>query len=124
MDIVFRTQDKLLQALGLTKPQEIVAQDESAKSDARNMVSAVELCFTETQDYGKCDSAGELGNTGLDYGSAPGQVEVLDASRTNYRVVAHSRSGTDFTITKLASGSVTLTCSRPGVSTCADDGTW
>src|SRR4051812_43147270 len=29
-------------------------QDSSAKSDARNMVSQVESCFTDTQDYTGC----------------------------------------------------------------------
>src|SRR4026209_2693869 len=30
------------------------AQDSSAKSDARNMVSQVESCYTDTQDYTGC----------------------------------------------------------------------
>src|SRR5947208_12025078 len=29
-------------------------QDASAKSDARNMVSEVETCYTDSQDYGPC----------------------------------------------------------------------
>src|SRR5438552_3584743 len=42
-------------------------QDSSAKSDARNMVSQIESCFTDAQSYASCTSAGSpgLGNTGL-----------------------------------------------------------
>ena len=34
--------------------QQKKGQDASAKSDARNAVSQVESCFTDTQDYTKC----------------------------------------------------------------------
>ena len=37
-------------------------QDSSAKSDARNIVSAVESCIAQTQDYTEC------GNTAQDVG--------------------------------------------------------
>src|SRR5689334_25104228 len=40
-------------------------QDASAKSDARNMVSQIESCFTDTQTYAQCVTTAELGNTGL-----------------------------------------------------------
>src|SRR6187397_2084932 len=51
-------------------------QDSSAKSDARNMVSQVESCYSDAQDYTNCDTSGELPNTGLTYGTATGSVEV------------------------------------------------
>src|ERR1700759_4451318 len=53
-------------------------QDASAKSDARNMVSQVESCASDSQSYASCTSAGQLGNTGLDIGTATGQVQVLN----------------------------------------------
>ena len=31
-------------------------QDASAKSDARNLVSQIESCYTDAQDYSKCTS--------------------------------------------------------------------
>src|SRR5918911_5008210 len=39
-------------------------QDSSAKSDARNMVSQVESCFTDQQDYSKCTDTTNMPNTG------------------------------------------------------------
>src|SRR5215210_4389479 len=40
-------------------------QDSDAKSNARNMVSQIESCFTETELYTSCSTAAQLGNTGL-----------------------------------------------------------
>src|SRR3954447_2384341 len=40
-------------------------QDSNAKSDARNLVSEIESCYTDQEDYAKCDTTGELKNTGL-----------------------------------------------------------
>src|SRR5947209_17883583 len=54
-------------------------QDASAKSDARNLVSQIESCFTDSQDYTKCVSQAELGNTGLpvvDNTNTPGTGSV------------------------------------------------
>src|SRR5438874_1218259 len=48
--------------------QQKKGQDASAKSDARNMVSQIESCFADTQNYVSCDTAAELGTTGLDIG--------------------------------------------------------
>ena len=41
-------------------------QDSSAKSDARNMVSQVESCYSDAQDYTNCVTTTQLGSTGLD----------------------------------------------------------
>src|SRR3981189_2399870 len=40
-------------------------QDSSAKSDARNMVSQMELCFSDYEDYGQCTSNAPIINTSL-----------------------------------------------------------
>ena len=40
--------------------QQKKGQDASAKSDARNVVSHVESCFADEQDYAACDTAAEL----------------------------------------------------------------
>ena len=48
--------------------QQAKGQDAAAKSDARNLVSQVESCFADAQDYTACDTNGatELGtSTGL-----------------------------------------------------------
>jgi type IV pilus assembly protein PilA len=77
-------------------------QDASAKSDARNMVSQMESCFTDTQTYAGCP----VEATGLNLvAGAPngGEVSVAaDAADPDkgYVVTAASKSGHTFTITK------------------------
>ena len=99
-------------------------QDANAKSDARNLVSQVESCYADTQDYTACDSSGELGATGLNYGSGQGQVEVSAANDNpdTYTVTAHSRSGGTFNIVKAADGTSSRTCSG-GTKGC-NGGSW
>jgi type IV pilus assembly protein PilA len=99
-------------------------QDSSAKSDARNMVSQIESCFTDTQDYGKCKTAGELGNTGLDIGGLTGQVEVTGADTNTYTIVGRSKSHNNFTITKGTNGAVTRSCTTDGSGSCLASGSW
>jgi type IV pilus assembly protein PilA len=90
-------------------------QDSSAKSNARNLVSQVESCYANAEDYSKCDTAGELGPTGLDIGSGSGQVEVTAAGTDDYTIVATSESGNTFTIKKAAlTGVSTRTCTSAG----------
>jgi type IV pilus assembly protein PilA len=76
-------------------------QDASAKSDARNMVSQMESCFTDLQTYVGCPPAT---GTGLTIGTGDGQVQVTGQSATQYVVTAQSHSGHDFVITKNAAG--------------------
>ena len=59
--------------------QQKKGQDASAKSDARNMVTQVESCFADTQDYTGCDTAAELGTTGLNIGTGSGLVAAPPA---------------------------------------------
>ena len=93
------------------------AQDSSAKSDARNMVSQVESCFATSQDYGQCTTQAQLeadGPTGLSIGAGQGQVEVTSGTgTTGYVVVAHAKTGRNFTITKDATG-ISRTCAPTG----------
>jgi type IV pilus assembly protein PilA len=89
------------------------AKDASAKSDARNMVSQLESCFTDANTYAGTGSGSSClsGNTGLAYGSGQGQVEITAAGTDNYTIVAHSQSGKDFTISKASgTGTITRTC--------------
>jgi type IV pilus assembly protein PilA len=93
------------------------AQDSSAKSDARNMVSQVESCFATSQDYGQCTTQAQLeadGPTGLSIGAGQGQVEVTSGTgTTGYVVVAHAKTARNFTITKNGSG-ISRTCAPSG----------
>jgi type IV pilus assembly protein PilA len=82
-------------------------QDAEAKSDARNMVSQVEVCAAENSgDYTHC---ADPTNTGLAIGSGPGQVEA-QTSKATYTVTAHSRSGNTFQFIKEPTGVSTRTC--------------
>jgi type IV pilus assembly protein PilA len=89
-------------------------QDSSAKSDARNLVSQVEACFTEYQTYTSCTSNATIINTNLPISNTfpppTGQVAV-SAGPSVYTIVALSRSGNSFTLTKDASGAIARTCS-------------
>ena len=99
--------------------QQKKGQDASAKSDARNLVSQVESCFADSQDYTGCDTSGELGVTGLDYGAGNGQVQVSGATINSYSIVATSRNnGNTFTIARAATGIISRTCGVPGDGGC------
>ena len=81
-------------------------QDSSAKSDARNIVSHVESCYTSTQDYSQCgDTSTDVVDSGLDMGTGAGQVHVNATGVSSYSVVATSKANSGganhtFTITK------------------------
>ena len=95
--------------------QQKKGQDASAKSDARNLVSHVESCFADNQDYTLCNSATELGTTGLDYGTTEGTVSVTAATLTSFTVTAVSRNDTNtFTIVRSTGGGYTRDCSDHG----------
>ncbi len=99
--------------------QKAKGQDASAKSDARNMVSQVESCYSASQDYSACKDS-QLGNTGLTLGSAKGQVTDLTPAPTanGYTITATSNSGNTFTITKdPATGTTSRACDTTNGST-------
>src|SRR5882757_5492003 len=92
-------------------------QDSSSKSDARNMVSQVESCYSDAQTYSSCTDATQLGNTGLALGTAAGQVTVSGGTDV-YTITASSKSGNSFTIRKKTDGTVTRTCASAGTGSC------
>jgi type IV pilus assembly protein PilA len=102
-------------------------QDASAKSDARNMVSEMESCFTDYEDYGQCTSNATIVNTNLpidnNFPPGVGQVAAQGTTKT-FVIVAQSRSGNLFTITKSSSGKITRTCSTAGSGSCLSGSTW
>jgi type IV pilus assembly protein PilA len=93
--------------------------DASAKTNARNMVSQLESCFTDAGTYtGSNAQTGATGtclstNTGLTIGTGQGAVEVQSPSGTGYIVIAHSKSGGNFTITK-TNGVTSRSCTGSG----------
>ena len=104
--------------------QQKKGQDADAKSNARNMVSQVESCFADTQNYGQCLTTAQLGTTGLTIGTSPGEVNVTSANANSYVVTAYSRSTTNFAITKTDGGAPSRSCTAAGEGGCKTGGTW
>jgi type IV pilus assembly protein PilA len=94
--------------------QQKKGQDAEAKSNARNLVTHVESCFADTQDYRNCTTAAQLGTTGLPLGTGTGQVSVTSGAANDYVITAKSKSNTNFVITKSGGGAPTRTCSPSG----------
>jgi type IV pilus assembly protein PilA len=96
--------------------QQKKGQDASAKSDARNAVSQMESCFTDNETYVGCPTASEpFPSTSVAVSGSP--------TATTYAVVATSKSGTTFTITKGATGLYTRSCTPSGGG-CPTGGSW
>lgn len=104
-------------------------QDVEAKAAARNLVSQVEGCAAEEDRYNRCDTAAELGSrlNGLDFvdptASPPaGKVTVSAAAANTYTIKAGSKSGHEFTVERVAGGTIVRTCVIKGRAGCRDDG--
>ncbi len=109
--------------------QQAKGQDAEAKSNARNMVSAVQSCYAETQSYAACDSTAELAangaKSGVTVGTSAGQVAIDSAAPVGgYTVTGVSHSGTSFAIVTAADGTSTRTCTNGGNGGCKTGGTW
>jgi type IV pilus assembly protein PilA len=84
-------------------------QDSDAKSNARNLVSHVESCYTGTQKYTECgETAQDVKDSGIDL-----EKVALTPDATGYTIVATSDSGNTFTIDK-DGAKVTRTCTGDG----------
>ncbi|MFL5895115.1 MAG: type IV pilin protein [Thermoleophilaceae bacterium] len=103
-------------------------QDSSAKSDARNMVSQIESCYTDAQDYQLCDSTAEVTKTGLPFTDTKpppkGSVAVVASAADSYTVAAQSKSGNFFSIIHQTDGTTSRTCTAPDSGSCLSGGTW
>jgi type IV pilus assembly protein PilA len=97
-------------------------QDASAKSDARNMVSHIESCYTNNNEYDGCETSEDVLSSGLDIGTGEGQVNISGNAGDSYTITAYSASGNTFTITKTDGGPVVRTCATAGQGGCRDDG--
>ena len=105
--------------------QQKKGQDASAKSDARNLVSHVESCFADTQDYTSCDTATDARHDGSGLRHRP-----TARSPCRRRPPARSPSAatraraTRFDITRAAGGGYTRACTTAGDGGCKTGGTW
>ena len=107
------------------------AQDASAKSNARNMVSEMKACYSTEQNYIPCQTemTGANGgeNTGLPVGTGPGQVTVTAAAADTFTVQAESTNTNTFDVDQLASnGQLVYSCAATSGSAgaCPSDGDW
>jgi Tfp pilus assembly protein PilE len=99
--------------------------DASAKSDVRNVMTAVESCFSETKTYEQCDTLPELEGTDTQPGTpltdttakAEGAVSVT-ATPDTYTITAYSKSDNTFSIVKAADGTRTRPCTTGGARVC------
>jgi type IV pilus assembly protein PilA len=95
-------------------------QDSAAKSDARNMVSHMESCFTDAETYATCDNTKlNTAATGLNVAAGPGGVQIVNPTATGYQIVATSKAkpnGTNrtFTITHVNGQADSRTCTPDG----------
>jgi type IV pilus assembly protein PilA len=106
--------------------QQQKGEDADAKSNARNAVSQVESCYANEQDYGKCLTAADLGNTGLPIGAATNpKVTIAASGTTGYDVTSTSKNTHVFHIIKDATtGATTRTCTPTGDGGCPQSGNW
>ena len=107
-------------------------KDSEAESNARNLVSRVELCFATEENYANCDSNAKIGgDTNLPYGTNPGEVSIVEADDRSYKVTAVSKAKSDdtnhtFTIEHTQQGTNNRTCTAGSTNdngSCRD-GVW
>jgi len=95
--------------------QRVKGQDSDAKSNARNVVSEIESCFTETDTYATC-GAQAIADAGLTPGTAGGEVTVSGATSNAFTIGATSKSGNTFSIRRGTDGRTSRVCSTSGGS--------
>ena len=104
--------------------QRAKGQDASAKSNVRNMVSALESCYAQEQNYDTCETSQDVEGSGITVGGGDGEVSLTTLSGNSFEIVGHSESTNDFTITKTGGATPTRTCSTGGDGACPSSGSW
>jgi type IV pilus assembly protein PilA len=94
-------------------------QDSAAKSDARNLASHMESCFTNAETYVGCSTSADVTGSGITQGTTAGTAEISGQTATGYTIVGHSRSGNNFTYVK-AGSVVTRTCTTASTGGCGN----
>jgi prepilin-type N-terminal cleavage/methylation domain-containing protein len=115
-------------ALPTILKQKDKGHEEGAKSNARNLVTHVESCHAQTDDYRNCQNS-DLDVTGLVMASADGatpangEASVEETpSAQEFTVAATSSTGVVFRITRGSGGGYTRSCTPD--SLLCKSGTW
>ena len=114
-------------ALPVFLGQRSKSTDAAAKTNARNMLSQMETCYTDSEDYGACTTNATIPGTNLpiDDTMPPALGAVAALGDTNsYTIVAQSRSGNFYTIERSSTGSLSRSCRTSGSGGCSASGTW
>jgi type IV pilus assembly protein PilA len=122
-------------ALPVFLAQRTSGYDAEAKSNARNLVSRVEACFTPQEDFRQCETRAQLeADSPLDtpFGPGDGEAQVVSADRLTYTVTARSAKPDEngvvhtFTIERGTDGTNVRTCtaSNGNDNGGCDGGTW
>jgi type IV pilus assembly protein PilA len=106
--------------------QQEKGEDADAKANGRNAVSQIESCYANEQDYNSCNTAAELGNTGLPIDAAANpKVTIAPNTAKGYDVTTTSKNGRVFLLKKdPATGAVSRTCADKGKGGCPSSGNW
>ena len=123
-----------------SKKNEGRSEDGVAKARATSVASLVEECGAALNgDYTRCVSTTSLGDNsladaGVSLGPGKGKVVVQDTAGAieglypggagRYTVVAHSKTGNRFTVTKDENATLTRTCTRAAAHGCPAGGEW
>jgi type IV pilus assembly protein PilA len=101
-------------------------QDAEAKSNARNLVSHMESCYTTDETYAGCEAGDDVQDSSLPLGGGAGQVDVVSEDADGFVVEAESSSGNVFTYTKdtTANPIIDKSCTTTGEGGCPTDGNW
>jgi type IV pilus assembly protein PilA len=97
-------------------------QDSSAKSAARNLVSAIESFYATNKTYVGAASDDDVQKSGV-FGTGNDEADIASSSATGFRIIGRSSSGNRFTITK-AGSTVTRTCTTTNTGACPSGGSW
>ncbi len=102
------------------------AQDATAKSNARNLVAYLDSCYVPNEDFTKCATKADAEADDIDWGTNPGQVSVVNATKDSYTIEAISEATTDgshhvFKIKRSVGSAIERTCTGAGG---CHGGTW
>ena len=94
-------------------------QDAEAKSNARNIVSHMESCYTVNETYVGCSTSPDITNSGIPSSG----YAITGEGATAYVVTATSKSGNKFIMTKSSTG-IVRSCTTVNTGACPSTGLW